>query len=51
MWLENPKQQLRSEDALSRLTPPWDSDKVRTLYRYRTVTYESIIIFDPVMSD
>jgi hypothetical protein len=28
MWLENPKQQLRSEDALSRLPPPWDSDKV-----------------------
>ena len=27
MWLENPKQQLSSEDCLSRLQPPWDSDK------------------------
>ena len=27
MWLENPKVQLSGEDALSRLEPPWDSDK------------------------
>ena len=27
MWLENPKLQLCSETTLSRLEPPWDSDK------------------------
>jgi len=27
MWLENPKLELNSEDALKRLQPPWDSDQ------------------------
>ena len=27
MWMENPKQQLCSDDVLTRLEPPWDSDK------------------------
>ena len=27
MWLENPKQQLNSKDALKRLEAPWDSDE------------------------
>ena len=27
MWLENPKQQLVSKDALKRLEAPWDSDE------------------------
>ena len=27
MWLENPKLQLTSKDALKRLEPPWNSDE------------------------
>ena len=27
MWLENPKAQITSQDALKRLQPPWNSDE------------------------
>jgi len=33
MWLENPKLQLTSKDALKRLEPPWNSDESLVWFR------------------